>query len=137
VDTAALERAYAREQQSWLHDLGWDTAWTWATVEGARRSRSLPGFVACDADGALCGWGFAMVDAGALHIGGLVADAAPVTGALLDALLAESPGPAACFVRDSAPGLTALLAGRGWSVERFLYLTRPVAAGDVRFAATA
>jgi ribosomal-protein-alanine N-acetyltransferase len=32
----------------------------------------------------------------------------------------------ACFIRDRAPGLERLLAARGFLVERFLYLSRPI-----------
>jgi ribosomal protein S18 acetylase RimI-like enzyme len=136
ADAALMRACYAREQQSWEDDLGWDTTWTWSTVEEARRGWGLPGVVASDPGGTLLGWGFAMPEAEALHIGGLVASSAAVTSALLDALLrAHASGGAACFVRDRAPGLLDALTGRGWSVERFFYLTRPLTIDDARFAA--
>ncbi len=136
ADAALMQACYAREQRSWHDDLGWDTTWTWATVEEARRGWGLPGMLACDSDGTLLGWGFAMPDAGALHIGGLVASSPAVTTALVDALVAAaSPSAAACFVRDRAPGLVDTLAGRGWQVERFLYLSRPLDPGDARLGA--
>lgn len=127
ADAALMQACYAREQQSWQEDLGWDTAWTWATVEEARRGHGLPGVLARADDGALLGWGFAMADAGRLHIGGLVASSASVTSAILDWLLAAVPAQAAaCFVRDRAPGLGEMLTARGWIVEPFLYLVRPI-----------
>ena len=136
VDAAMMQACYAREQQSWRSDLGWDTSWTWMTVEQARVSWGLPGVVACDDAGSPLGWAFAMRDGGALHIGGVVATSQTVTTALLDTLIAAAP-PAgiACFVRDRAPGLVEALTHRGLTVEKFLYLRRTVVAGDVDEAA--
>jgi ribosomal protein S18 acetylase RimI-like enzyme len=137
ADTALMHACYAREHRSWQDDLGWDTAWTWETVEEARRGWGLPGALALDDDGTLLGWGFAMPDAGALHVGGLVSANPSITAALLDALLDNgSSAPAACFVRDRAPGLADALARKGWQVERFLYLARPLTPDDARLAMT-
>jgi ribosomal protein S18 acetylase RimI-like enzyme len=132
ADAALMQSCYDREQRSWLHDLGWDTTWTWTTVEQARVSWGLPGRLACDDDGTLLGWAFSMRDAGAMHIGGLVASSPAVTAALLDALIAEADPAAdvACFVRDRAPGLVEALAARGLAVEHFHYLARPLSAAD-------
>jgi ribosomal protein S18 acetylase RimI-like enzyme len=137
ADAALMQACYARERQSWQADLGWDTSWTWRTVEQARVSWGLPGVLACDVEGSPMGWAFAMRDGSALHIGGVVAGAAPVTAALLDALLAgvAPASDVACFVRERAPGLIGELTARGLTVERFLYLRRPVTAADIDQAA--
>jgi ribosomal protein S18 acetylase RimI-like enzyme len=134
ADSALLRSCYERERQSWQEELGWDTTWTWATVERARASWSLPGLVAFDEAGAIQGWAFSMKDGSTLHIGGLVAASPPVTSALLERLL-DSPVPAggaACFIRHRAPGLLEALASRGFEIERFLYLSRPLAPADTR-----
>jgi ribosomal protein S18 acetylase RimI-like enzyme len=132
ADPALMRACYDREQQSWQADLGWDTSWTWQTVEQARVSWGLPGRLACDDDGTLQGWAFSMRDGGRLHIGGLVASTAAMTTALLESLVAEAaPAPElACFIRNRAPGLADALSARGLDVERFLYLSRPLTAHD-------
>jgi ribosomal protein S18 acetylase RimI-like enzyme len=176
ADCSLLRSCYEREQRSWQDDLGWDTTWTWATVEQARVSWGLPGVLAFDDAGALQGWAFAMKEGATLHIGGLVASSPAVTTALVDGLLgrpcgseqgfctpcaphrgpwraggapgkhcqpaeglranttgsplAGSVAPVACFIRHRAPGLIAALANHGLEVERFLYLSRPLAAAD-------
>jgi ribosomal protein S18 acetylase RimI-like enzyme len=137
ADPALMQACYAREQRSWQADLGWDTTWTWSTVEQARVSWGLPGVIACDDAGLPIGWAFAMRDGSALHVGGVVATLPTVTTALIDALLIDVPPAAAvaCFVRDRAPGLATVLTARGLAVERFLYLRRPITAGDVHQAA--
>jgi ribosomal protein S18 acetylase RimI-like enzyme len=137
ADAALMQVCYARERQSWQADLGWDTSWTWTTVEQARVSWGLPGVLACDEEGSPIGWAFAMRDGSALHIGGVVAVSARVTAVLLDALLGDV-APAsnvACFVRERAPGLGDALTARGLTVERFLYLRRPVNANDIHHGA--
>jgi ribosomal protein S18 acetylase RimI-like enzyme len=136
ADRAVMQACYAREQQSWQADLGWDTSWTWMTVEQARVGWGLPGVLACDDAGSPLGWAFAMRDGSALHIGGVVALSQTVTAALLDALLVDVAPPAgiACFVRDRAPGLIEALTARGLAVERFLYLRRAIVAADVHEA---
>jgi ribosomal protein S18 acetylase RimI-like enzyme len=133
ADARLMESCYARERRSWQEDLGWDTTWTWSTVEQARVTWGLPGLLACDDDGRLLGWAFSMPEGGALHIGGLVASSAPVTAALVDGIMKDaSASGVACFVRDRAPGLGDTLAARGLAVERFLYLSRSLSAADVR-----
>ena len=83
ADSRLLRSCYEREQRSWQIDLGWDTTWTWATVEHARVSLGLPGLLALDDDGTVQGWAFSMKDGATLHIGGLVASSQPATTALL------------------------------------------------------
>jgi ribosomal protein S18 acetylase RimI-like enzyme len=137
ADPALLRACYERERQSWQDDLGWDTTWTWATVERARVGWGLPGLMAWDDAGTLQGWAFSMTDGATLHIGGLVASSPAVTSALLDRLLDGSAAPAgsACFIRHRAPGLLEALASRGFEIERFLYLLRPLTSADARTGA--
>jgi ribosomal protein S18 acetylase RimI-like enzyme len=132
ADPALLRSCYDAERQSWRQDLGWDTTWTWATVEQARVTRGLPGLLALDDEGMPRGWAFYVRDAATLHLGGLVAASPPVTNALLDGILATAgdTSRAACFIRDSAPGLIAALLARGFDAERFLYLSRPLTPED-------
>jgi ribosomal protein S18 acetylase RimI-like enzyme len=133
ADARLMQSCYAREQRSWQHDLGWDTTWTWTTVEQARVTWGLPGVLAYDDDGTLLGWAFSMPEGGALHIGGLVASSAAVTSALVAAIMKDTAASSvACFVRDRAPGLAEALVARGLAVERFLYLSRPVSEDDGR-----
>lgn len=137
ADAGLLRACYERERRSWQDDLGWDTTWTWTTVEHARVTRGLPGLVALDDGGAPCGWAFFMRQAATLHLGGLVASSPAVTSALLDGVLASAgdAGRAACFIRDSAPGLSGALGARGFDAERFLYLSRPLSGPDIDAAA--
>ena len=134
ADPRLLRACYEREQRSWQEDLGWDTTWTWATVEQARVTWGLPGLVALADDASIQGWAFAMREAATLHIGGLVASSRLVTTALLDRLIADaaSADGLACFIRHRAPGLSCALSARGFEVERFLYLSRPLTADDAR-----
>lgn len=121
-----LAACYRHESEVWASTLGWDSRWTWQTVEQARTTRSLPGVVAFDRFGRISGWTFYLVDRSILHIGGVVADAADVTESLVDVVLGAATtaavGAAACFVLDRAPDLTHVLASRGFEVEPFRYL---------------
>jgi ribosomal protein S18 acetylase RimI-like enzyme len=124
ADAGLLRACYEREQRSWRDDLGWDTAWTWATIEVARVTRGLPGLLAAADDGRVHGWAFHMRQDDTCHLGGLVASSHAVTGALLDGVLeGAADTAAACFIRERAPGLAAALTSRGFDVERFLYLS--------------
>ena len=130
ADPTLLRSCYDAERHSWRQDLGWDTTWTWATVEQARVTRGLPGLLAFDDDRELRGWAFYLRDGGTLHIGGLVSSSPDITRQLLDAILKTAPDAAACFIRDRAPELSDALRIRGFDAERFLYLSRPVRPGE-------
>jgi len=131
ADPGLLRACYEAEWRSWREDLGWDSAWTWATVEQARVGGRLPGLIAVDRDGRVQGWTFSVLEGDTLHVGGLVAGSPAVTTRLLDAIVdAPTPGSRACFVRDRAPGLGEALVERGFDVERFLYLSRPLSSPD-------
>lgn len=132
ADAGLLRGCYEAERRSWRTDLAWDTAWTWDTIERARTTWGLPGFVATD-NGRIDGWTFYMRDGDAVHVGGLVAVTPSATVMLLDAIVeAALPGAAqiACFMRDRADGLAGALGARGFDVERFLYLSRPLSPAD-------
>jgi ribosomal protein S18 acetylase RimI-like enzyme len=136
ADAALLRACYAREQRAWQHDLSWDTTWTWATVEQARVSWGLPGLLAFDEDGAVQGWAFCMPENGRQHVGGLVASSPVATCALLDGILERQAADTeiSCFIRNRAPGLIHALAARGFDVERFQYLSRPLTGADAGHA---
>jgi ribosomal protein S18 acetylase RimI-like enzyme len=129
ADPGLLRSCYDTEQRSWHADLGWDTTWTWSTIETARVTWGLPGLLALDNEGRAQGWTFYMEEGRTRHIGGLVAASPDVTAALLDAVSGHASA-LACFVRDRAAGLTDALAVRGFDLERFLYLSRPLTPAD-------
>ncbi len=127
ADTAIMSECYDRERRHWQDALGWDTAWTWKTVEQARLACALPGVLALNRFDRVEGWAFYMMEDAILHIGGLVADDATATAALLDIVLRDAKAAAmkaeACFILDRANGLESILAARGFDVERFHYLS--------------
>jgi ribosomal protein S18 acetylase RimI-like enzyme len=127
VEAAVVGECYERERLHWQDALGWDTAWTWATVEQARLAGTLPGVLALNRFDRVEGWAFHMTENGTLHIGGLVADDADTTAALVDVLLRDGTAAAvsaeACFILDRAQDLEPTLAARGFDVERFHYLS--------------
>ncbi|MGE0591244.1 MAG: GNAT family N-acetyltransferase [Vicinamibacterales bacterium] len=126
VETLAL--LFERERRRWRHTLHWDVSSAWAEVETARTSWGLPGLVALDDGGHLAGATFYVIDGGILQVGGLFADTAHATCALLDGLVsaAETAGATmlSVFVFEGAPSLSLELSRRGFEIEPFLYLTR-------------
>jgi ribosomal protein S18 acetylase RimI-like enzyme len=128
ADAAELAQCYRQEREHWLEVLGWETSWTWAMVERARITWGLPGYIARDADGRVCGWSFQLVEHGAVRIGGMVSDSPDVTTQLVDRILEHAREIKAelvsCFIADRAPNLSAVLAARGFICEPFHYLTR-------------
>lgn len=127
VDDHVMAALYQREQRSWVNTLGWDASSTWTTIEAARVTWGLPGFVALDR-GRVRGWTFYLPEQGEVHVGGLAADTPRATCLLLDALLdaADTAGAQtiSCFMFERAPALTLELTRRGFDVEPFLYLQR-------------
>lgn len=117
---------YRREWIRWRRRLSWDTSPTWDTVETARITWGLPGVACQDAGGRIRGWAFYLVRGGALEVGGLVADDAAATAALLDAIVerARNCERLTGFVYAHAPGLEAALAERRICARHFLYLAR-------------
>jgi hypothetical protein len=139
ADAGLLRACYEAERRSWRADLAWETGWTWTTIEQARTTWGLPGFVALGS-GRIDGWAFYLCDRASVQIGGLVASTPAATAALLDAIL-EAAAPRAsrlsCFIRERAPGLVPALAARGFDVEPFLYLSRELSPADAGVAAGA
>jgi ribosomal protein S18 acetylase RimI-like enzyme len=101
----------------------------WAVVEAARNAGTLPGIVAEDASG-IRGWAFFLVNGDALHLGALVADSSDVSHAILERVLsapeAAQTDTAFIFVPEVAPGLSPLLADRGFASERYRYLSKRI-----------
>jgi ribosomal protein S18 acetylase RimI-like enzyme len=127
IDSQLMATLYKREQRSWLTTLGWDASTTWTTIEAARVTWGLPGFVALER-GRVRGWTFYLPEQGQIHVGGLSADTPRATCLLLDALIdaADTADAQAisCFMFERAPALTLELTRRGFDVEPFLYLQR-------------
>jgi len=131
-DTRAL---YAREQEYWVRELAWDASTAWREIEEARVTWGLPGFIALDDDRTVRGWAYFLPEGETTHLGGVVADSAEGTGALLDACLDSAlrpPRPArvSCFLPNRATGFADALRARGFTVERYRYLARPIAPSD-------
>jgi ribosomal protein S18 acetylase RimI-like enzyme len=104
----------------------------WTTVEQARITWGLPGFVTIDDGGSARAWSFHFIDDRVLRIGGLVAESEAATTQLVDASMraarAADVDVAACFIPDRAVGLRPVLETRGFACERFDYMARPLAA---------
>jgi ribosomal protein S18 acetylase RimI-like enzyme len=120
---AAVAPLYRREQQRWLDALSWDTSATWSTIESARVSWGLPGFVCRDHTGDVRGWTYFLKQDGAIDVGGIVADTEAATSAVIEGLSAAGPSLGG-FVYATAPGLADGLAKRGILTERYAYLIR-------------
>ncbi|MFI5179760.1 MAG: GNAT family N-acetyltransferase, partial [Vicinamibacterales bacterium] len=101
-----------------------------ALVERARRLGTLPGFIVRGPDGDLRGWTYYLLHHGSLQIGAVSALADEDTEALIDAVLASPESAVAddvtLFAFASAPGVEAHLGRRGFIVERYRYLRRPI-----------
>jgi ribosomal protein S18 acetylase RimI-like enzyme len=119
---------YQHGQRRWLLELGWDTSAAWTQIEQARTTWGLPGLLAVDDAGQVQGWTYFYAHDGTLQVGGLAADTALATRAILDALVelskADGIGRMSCFVFEEAPELRAELTRRGLRPEHFLYLSR-------------
>ena len=135
ADPADTQVLYAREQEFWVRELAWDASNAWREIEQARVTWGLPGFMAIDADRTLRGWAYFLPEGETVHLGGVVADTRQATNALIDACLESAvrpPRPArvSCFLPCRAEGFGAALLERGFAVERYRYLVRPIATGD-------
>lgn len=133
-DTVAA--VFERERGRWLETLQWDPARALREVEHARTTWGLPGLIALDEQGNPLGSIFYLPDSKRFDIGGVTADTPAVTAALLDTVVAraraESIGEVRCFVFDSAPNLGNELHARGFSVEKFEYLTATLGPSGVQ-----
>lgn len=137
ADPSDTQVLYAREQEYWVRELAWDASSAWREIEQARVTWGLPGFMAIDADRTVRGWAYFLPEGETVHLGGVVADTAEATGALLDACLDSAlrpPRPArvSCFLPRRAEGFEHALAERGFTFEHYRYLGRPITAGEGR-----
>jgi len=127
AEPPAVEALYEAERRQWLSDLGWDTAEAWSEIEGARTAGRLPGLLAVDDRGSICGWTYFLIDDRVAQVGSLVGESAAATRALIDSIIARASGQAecvTCFSYNRAPGLEAALAAHGFEVTRYQYLSR-------------
>ena len=133
ADTPAVEALYEAERRQWLADLGWDTADSWPEIEGARTAGRLPGLLAVDDRGSICGWTYFLIDDRIAQVGNLVGESPEATHALIDSVLARAHGHAECVTCVSynrAPGLDAALAAHGFALTPYQYLSRSAPALD-------
>jgi len=133
AEPPAVEALYEAERQRWLRDLGWDTSDAWPEVEGARAAGRLPGLLAVDDRGTICGWTYFLVDDRVAQVGSLVGESPAATRALIDSVVARAAGRAecvTCFAYPRAPGLEAALAAHGFEITRYQYLSRTAPALD-------
>jgi GNAT superfamily N-acetyltransferase len=127
AEPPAVEALYEAERRQWLDDLGWDTGEAWSEIEGARTAGRLPGLLAVDDRGSICGWTYFLIDDRVAQVGSLVGESPEATRALIDSVLARAAGHAecvTCFSYTKAPGLEAALTAHGFEVTRYHYLSR-------------
>jgi GNAT superfamily N-acetyltransferase len=127
AEAPALEALYEAERRQWLNDLGWDTAEAWSEIEGARTAGRLPGLLAVDDRGSVCGWTYFLIDDRVAQVGSLVGESAEATRALIESVVARASGQAecvTCFSYTKAPGLEDALAANGFEITRYHYLSR-------------
>jgi GNAT superfamily N-acetyltransferase len=127
AEPPALAALFDAERRQWLDDLGWDTAEAWSEIEGARTAGRLPGLLAVDDRGTICGWTYFLVDDRVAQVGSLVGESPDATHALIESVLARATGHAesvTCFSYTKAPGLEAALAAHGFEITRYHYLSR-------------
>jgi ribosomal protein S18 acetylase RimI-like enzyme len=132
ADPAMLRACYDAERHYWNATLAWDTTATWLAVEQARVTWGLPGLIVIGDDGRPDGWAFYLPDGDVLSIGGMTAASPDVTALMLDAILeasrAQHAAAVSCFLPESAAGLGTALRERGFTLDPYLYLARPLAA---------
>ena len=125
---------FERERQRWIDQLHWDPSRALSEVEQARTTWGLPGLLAFDDGGHASGSIFYLPDGPRFDIGGITAETAAVTGALLDNVIARAGSEripeVRCFVFESAPNLAHELTTRGFHLERYLYLSGFLRTGE-------
>jgi ribosomal protein S18 acetylase RimI-like enzyme len=130
IPAAEMAPVYRAETTRWREGLAWETAATWDLVEQSRQRGLVPGFVARDSDGTICGWSFHLRHRDTLQIGAVCAATSNVTAALVAAVLdsseAHSSSHAMVFALAGAPGLDACFAARGFAVGTYRYLQQPL-----------
>ena len=134
MPAALLRPHYAAEQNRWLRRLGWDQTSSWDTIERARVEGLLPGCVARDDAGGVAGWTYFLLEDGTFQIGGVSGRGPEVVERLIAAALRSPEAMRAArhagFLFPDTPVVEPVLARHGFSVHRFLYLTRPLPAAD-------
>jgi ribosomal protein S18 acetylase RimI-like enzyme len=127
ADPATLQSCYEQEARHWRSELGWDTADTWSTIEEARLTWGLPGLIAFDGPH-VRGWTFYTREADRLEVGALVSTTADTTSLLLESVIEAGKDltRTSCFILDRAPNLRPELVKRGFEVEDFIYMSRPL-----------
>jgi ribosomal protein S18 acetylase RimI-like enzyme len=135
ADPSDTQVFYAREQEYWVRELAWDASSAWREIEQARVTWGLPGFIAIDADRSARGWAYFLPEGETVHLGGVVAETAEATRALLDACLESAlrpPRPArvSCFLPVRAEGFEQALRERGFDCEHYRYLSRVITKGE-------
>lgn len=115
---------YCREREIWNRVLRWETESTWNTIEIARTTWGLPGFVAADRAGRIAGWTFYMPENGVCQVGGLVSDSLAATDALIACLMAltRDGSRLSFFMADRAAGLDTVCASYGITLDTHHYL---------------
>jgi len=124
LPASTVAQLYERERTTWQRTLSWDTSGSWTTVEAARVSWGLPGFVCVDRGGELRGWTFYICRHSCIEVGGLVADTVAATELLVDGLFDEAAGTKGLrgFLYEQAAGIRNVLAQNGITTSPFLYL---------------
>lgn len=119
---------YAEEAARWRTAFDWNSAAQWREVEEARTRWDLPGLVARDPAGRLSGWLFYLPTPAGPQLGGVSANDAATTRALVDTFAEREAGrPVTGFMPDLAPGLADALTSAGLAVTPHLYLAAPLA----------
>jgi len=123
----SIDAAIAAEAARWRRAFHWDVAEAWQSIQPARASGALPGFVALDAAGDLAGWTCFMPHHGTLQVAVLTAATPATTTALVDAILGapEMRAARACSicVPDGPPLVAGTLVSRGFEVVPYAYMT--------------
>jgi ribosomal protein S18 acetylase RimI-like enzyme len=118
---------------AWRDELDWDVAAAWRTVEPARRSGHLAGFVARDAAGRIVGWTSFLLHRGCLQVLAFVAPhdetAVNLVDAMLDSREARGAHSFVVCVRAASPGLAPALASRGFLIDPNRYLATTLDSG--------
>jgi ribosomal protein S18 acetylase RimI-like enzyme len=124
LPASAIGRLYDRERDAWQKALSWDASGSWATVEAARVSWGLPGFVCLGTAGEIRGWAFFIIRHQCVEVGAIVSDDVAATEMLVDGLLDQAADTQGLrgFVYDQAAGLRNVLARQGVTTSPFLYL---------------
>jgi len=135
ADPSETQVLYAREQDYWVRELGWDASTAWREIEHARVTWGLPGYIALDADRTVRGWAYIVPEGETVHLGGVVADTLEATAALLDACMESAvrpsrPARVSCFVSIRAEGFEAALGEHGFVCERYHYLSKPLSTAE-------